>query len=118
MRLHALIVVALAACGGNKSSTPSGPTPVASGACEKGGCSGTSCSEPGQEMMTTCEYKPEYACYQSAACERQTDGKCGWTQSAELVACLANPPPSAGPPETPPTPTSPTPTAGVAPNPM
>ena len=112
----ALIVVALAACGG-KSSSPT-PTPVAAGACEKGGCSGTSCSEPGQQVMTTCEYKPEYACYQTASCERQSDSKCGWTQSPELVACLANPPPTAGPPETPPSPTNPTPSAGVAPNPM
>ena len=52
------------------------------------------CTEPGKDMMSTCEFKQEYACYGSAACERQPDGTCGWTQSAELTACLANPPPA------------------------
>jgi len=112
------MLVALAACGGSKSES-SKPSPVvAAAACEKGGCSGTSCAEPGQEVLTTCDYKPEYACYQSAQCERQVDGKCGWTQSPDLVACLANPPPSAGPPETPPSPANPTKTSQVAPNPL
>ncbi len=69
-------------------------------------------------MMTTCEYKAEYACYQSASCERQTDGKCGWTQSADLVACLANPPPTAGPPPTQAAPGNPQQTSSIAPNPL
>jgi hypothetical protein len=43
-------------------------------------------------MVTTCEMKPEYACYQNATCERQGDGKCGWTQTPDLTKCLANPP--------------------------
>ena len=59
----------------------------------KTGCSGTVCAEPGSDVVTTCEFKPEYACYREATCERQPDGKCAWTQSAELTACLANPPP-------------------------
>jgi hypothetical protein len=58
----------------------------------KSGCSGTVCTEPGNEVVTTCEMKPEYACYQNAKCERQADGKCGWTQSPELTSCLASPP--------------------------
>jgi hypothetical protein len=84
----------LAACGSSKSkpSQPSPPPPVA-GACIKTGCSATVCAEPGQEQITTCEYKAEYGCYKSAVCERQPNGSCGWTQSAELTACLANPPP-------------------------
>jgi len=52
-------------------------------------------------MVTTCEMKPEYACYQNATCERQGDGKCGWTQTPDLTKCLANPPPldaQGGPP--------------------
>jgi hypothetical protein len=49
------------------------------------------CSD--QEVMTTCEYKPEYECYKKAVCARQDDGQCGWTKSAELDACLASPPP-------------------------
>lgn len=63
------------------------------GACVTTGCSGTVCAEPGNEVMTTCEMKPEYACYKTAACERQPDGACGWTQTPALQTCLGNPPP-------------------------
>jgi hypothetical protein len=54
--------------------------------CVKTGCSGQVCSD--EEVMTTCEYRLEYACYQNATCERQDDGECGWTQNEELVSCL------------------------------
>lgn len=74
------------------ATPPGGPSPTAGGDCIKSGCSGTVCTEPGNDVMTTCEFKPEYACYREAACERQADGKCAWTKSAELDACLANPP--------------------------
>ena len=67
--------------------------PTAAGGCVKTGCSGTVCAEAESDIMTTCEFKPEYACYADAACERQPDGACGWTQTAELTACLASPPP-------------------------
>ena len=62
------------------------PPPPPQGACVKTGCSGQICAE--QDMFSTCEYRPEYACYQTAACERQADGKCGWTQTPALTACL------------------------------
>jgi hypothetical protein len=62
--------------------------------CARGGCSGTLCVEEGEDVMTTCEWRPEYACYDAAACERQADGACGWTQTDELAACLASPPPA------------------------
>ena len=58
-------------------------------ACIVSGCSGQICSD--QEMVSTCEYRAEYACYQTARCERQASGQCGWTQTAALAACLANP---------------------------
>lgn len=55
--------------------------------CFVGGCSGQVCSdEPG--VITTCEALPEYACYDTAACERQADGQCGWTMTEELTECL------------------------------
>ncbi|MEO8214901.1 MAG: hypothetical protein ABI560_16990, partial [Myxococcales bacterium] len=41
-------------------------------------------------MSSTCEFRPEYACYQSAACERQGDGRCGFTPSDALTRCLDN----------------------------
>ena len=54
--------------------------------CKITGCSGQICSD--EEVMTTCEYRNEYACYKNALCERQADGKCGWTQTEELTECL------------------------------
>lgn len=67
--------------------------PSTAGGCVKSGCSGTVCVEEGKEMVTTCEFKPEYACYGDAVCERQPGGACGFTQTPALSACLANPPP-------------------------
>ncbi len=62
------------------------PPPPPQAACVKTGCSGQLCAE--QHMFTTCEFRPEYACYQSATCERQANGQCGWTPTPELTACL------------------------------
>jgi eight-cysteine-cluster-containing protein len=59
--------------------------------CKPGGCSGQVCEDASAEpIYTTCEYKAEYACYKTATCERQADGKCGWTQTSELTSCLEN----------------------------
>ncbi|GMV13547.1 MAG: hypothetical protein HS104_27650 [Polyangiaceae bacterium] len=58
--------------------------------CFTSGCSGQICSDT--DVMSTCEWKPEYACYkQYGKCELQAGGKCGWTKTDELAACLANP---------------------------
>lgn len=54
--------------------------------CMITGCSSQVCSD--QEVMTTCEYRTEYACYKKAKCERQSNGECGWTQTKELTSCL------------------------------
>ena len=54
--------------------------------CKKTGCSGQVCSD--EEVVTTCEYRPEYECYKKAKCERQTNGECGFTQTPELTSCL------------------------------
>jgi hypothetical protein len=56
-------------------------------ACYVGGCSSQLCSDQ-PDMASTCEYREEYACYQTATCERQSTGECGWTQTQELNACL------------------------------
>ena len=60
-------------------------------ACRKTGCSGQICSD--KDTVSTCEFRADYACYQAATCERQTNGQCGWTMTAELEACLKDPPP-------------------------
>ena len=62
------------------------PAPSAGG-CFIGGCSGQICSDQ-KDVMSTCEFKEEYACYKNEKCERQADGKCGWTQTPTLSACL------------------------------
>ncbi|HEU0029545.1 MAG TPA: hypothetical protein VFQ53_02845 [Kofleriaceae bacterium] len=69
------------------------PAEAGEGECIKTGCSGTICTEPGKDVFTTCEMKPEYACYANARCAKQPSGACGWTQTPELAACLKNPPP-------------------------
>ena len=58
-------------------------------ACFVGGCSGQICSDQ-EDVFSTCEFRPEYACYQQATCERQAGGECGWTETPELEACLAD----------------------------
>ncbi len=62
-------------------------------ACRAGGCSNQLCGDASKEpLVSTCEWRDEYACYRSAKCERQaTTGQCGWTPSPELQACLADP---------------------------
>lgn len=54
--------------------------------CRKTGCSGQICS--GKEILTTCEFKPEYACYKNAECKRQSNNQCGFTPTKELQECL------------------------------
>lgn len=74
------------------SPTVEDTAPVASGGCVVGGCSAQLCGEASdmEGMVTTCEYRDEYACYQTARCERQASGQCGWTETSELNQCLAN----------------------------
>jgi eight-cysteine-cluster-containing protein len=63
--------------------------------CAVAGCSGQLCvsADEAGDIVTTCEYRSDYACYKEASCEKQADGQCGWTQAASLQACLQNPPP-------------------------
>jgi hypothetical protein len=57
--------------------------------CVVAGCSGQLCvnAEDG-DIVTTCEWREEYACYANAECAVQADGNCGWTQTAALDQCL------------------------------
>jgi hypothetical protein len=65
-------------------------TPLVAGGCSVGGCSGQVCGEASalDGLVTTCEYRAEYACYKEAVCERQATGMCGWTETPALRACL------------------------------
>jgi hypothetical protein len=62
---------------------------AAAAECFVGGCSSQVCSDH-EGVITTCEARPEYACYHDATCERQSTGECGWTATPELNACLAS----------------------------
>lgn len=74
------------------STTPTVPPRTSLKPCYVGGCSGQLCSDtPG--MASNCEFRPEYACYKNATCERQSNGQCGWTETALLRACIAAPSP-------------------------
>ena len=70
------------------------PHVAASPKCVSAGCSSHVCTEESEaaNIVTTCEYKAEYACYRSAKCERQMNGHCGWTKTPALDTCLKNPP--------------------------
>jgi hypothetical protein len=56
--------------------------------CRVGGCSGQLCVGPGDPDVSTCEWREEYACYQTAKCELQASGRCGWTQTDALRSCI------------------------------
>ena len=98
--------VALAACGSSSGETKTPapgpapattePAPAANALCGATGCSGTVCAPIGQEVLTTCEWTNSYECYKKATCAMQADGKCGWTRTAELDACIAAGGPAGG----------------------
>jgi hypothetical protein len=57
--------------------------------CQRAGCSGQLCVESSfKDTTTTCEWKEEYSCYQKAKCEKQTDGKCGFTKDDQFNKCV------------------------------
>lgn len=56
--------------------------------CIVGGCSSEICSDEGEEpAVSPCIFQPEFACYRTARCEKQSNGSCGWTQTDELLEC-------------------------------
>jgi hypothetical protein len=68
------------------SSAGNQKPPVNKKPCFKTGCSRQVCAD--EEVVTTCEYRPEYECYKRAKCERQANGECGFTDTPELRTCL------------------------------
>ena len=55
--------------------------------CFIGGCSNEICSDK-KEIVSSCIYKSEYACYKTATCELQSTNECGWSQTPTLTSCL------------------------------
>jgi len=66
-------------------------TPIIQNGCMVAGCSRQLCIEEKEagNIFTSCEFLPEYTCYEKALCERQGDGGCGWTQTEELKSCIS-----------------------------
>ena len=83
--LHFPVHFSVQANASPSQKTPT-PTPSKKITCRPTGCSGQVCAD--KEVMTTCEYRPEYACYKNATCEVQKNGTCGWTKDAQLTQCL------------------------------
>ena len=54
--------------------------------CKISGCSAQICAE--DEQASDCMYREEYMCYQKAICKKQQNGKCGWTETPEITACI------------------------------
>ena len=83
-----ILALALSACPAStptKDPAAADPgTPVATGKCQVTGCSGQICSD--QEVVTTCEYRPEYACLKCMQCT-DTGAGCRWVATPDTQAC-------------------------------
>lgn len=67
--------------GGSQGPGGAGP------GCVITGCSSQLCAN--EEMASTCEYLPEYECYQLyGVCEADGNGVCGWAQNQDLLNCV------------------------------
>ena len=72
------------------ATPPAGSGQMLEDGCAIAGCNDELCVEQSQKESTVsaCVYKDEFSCYKSAKCEVQSNGKCAWTQTEELKACL------------------------------
>ncbi len=64
-------------------------TPSVKVDCVVMGCNNEVCTTPDDPIFTACVVQPQFVCYKTAVCEKQATGRCGWTQTPELTACLA-----------------------------
>jgi hypothetical protein len=79
---------------GSDSDNSSIPDPLAPAStkqyvavgCYVGGASGELCTDS-TGAMSTAQYQDYYACFKTARCEKQSDGMCGWTSTAQLIQC-------------------------------
>lgn len=57
--------------------------------CAKAGCSNQLCTTTTKStsLITSCEWKEEYQCYQNSTCSC-VNGKCNWKEQNELNNCL------------------------------
>jgi eight-cysteine-cluster-containing protein len=71
-----------------QSQSPEPPGCASDVDCFQTGCSGQVCAA--QDVITTCEFREEYACYQDAALTTCgcNASQCGFAATDELAACL------------------------------
>lgn len=91
IRALASAAALLAACAdptivvGRQVPPAQGAQPLAA-PCVRTGCNGQLCADV--ELDSTCDAQPTDACYANAACTRQADGRCAFTEDQKLKACL------------------------------
>lgn len=68
-------------------SRTGGPECQADADCFRTGCSGQYCAS--ENLVSTCEFRPEYACYADEYCGCQ-NGKCGWANDPVLEQCITD----------------------------
>jgi eight-cysteine-cluster-containing protein len=74
-------------CAANQPSCDSSDGSCQSDAdCFRTGCSGQICSH--QPEVSTCELRPEYACYERFGNCGCNQGTCSWADDADLNSCL------------------------------
>lgn len=68
----------------------SSPTKTATvNTCVRVGCNKELCVDQSEKNTSSiCVFLRKYECYKNAACEKQNNGQCGWTQTGELKQCL------------------------------
>lgn len=64
---------------------------LSTGGCVRAGCSSQLCIDASEVdgISTSCEWREVYSCYNSATCERQSNGGCGFTPTTQLSQCIA-----------------------------
>lgn len=72
----------------NKPQPSDPPTKCVVSGCNNELCINQNSQQTDDNKISTCQVKPEYACYKQADCEIQKDGNCGWSLTSEYYDCL------------------------------
>lgn len=76
-----------------RNVTSTNPEAHTGAGCLISGCGDELCGEQSAgPQASICMVKPQDTCYATARCERQSNGACGWTETAALLTCLEHPP--------------------------
>ena len=63
--------------------------------CKVSGCGREVCTD--HAVASPCIWNPQFECYKDAVCAIQADGRCSWTMTAKLKACLKKKKPGPSP---------------------